>query len=182
MAQIRVCHIQCFNASEEMLTNFTVPKERSGGAYSVKCLISAFNEESKEAWIHAQFERMRETVLKKALDGYGASQVDITSFSPLDYATSASNSLNCVISRGNYPGFKLIRCGAPSQYTQDISSTSSDAVPAEIAKMLDQDRKEAEDQVSQLEESLRSKVFLVSFIGLRKYFDILCAFLCFLVG
>jgi hypothetical protein len=161
MAQVRVCHIQCFNANEEALTNFTVLKERSGGAYSVKCMISAFNEGSKEAWIYAQFERIKETVLRKALEGYGFSQVDITLFSPLDYATSASNSLQCVLSKGNSPGFKIIRCGAPSQYTGDNSSSNADTVPTEIAKMLDQDRKEAEDLVSQLEESLKSKVFLL---------------------
>ena len=161
MAQIRVCHIQCFNASEEMLTNFTVLKERSGGSYSVKCMISAFNEESKEAWIYAQFERIKETVLRKALEAYGVRQVDITSFSPLDYATSASNSLHCVMSKGDSPGFKLIRVGTHPQYIQNTTGSSSGNIPTEIAKILDQDRKEAEELVSQLEESLKLKVFVV---------------------
>jgi hypothetical protein len=177
MAQVRVCHIQCFNANEEMLTNFTALKERSGGAYSVKCMISAFNEESKEAWIYAQFDRIKETVLKKALDGYGARQVDIISFSPLDYATAASKSLHSVMSKGSNPGFKLIRCGTPSQYIQNNSSSSPDTIPSDIAKLLDQDRKEAEELVSQLEGSLKSKVFWIDFIVLLSGLDISCIFL-----
>ena len=121
-------------------------------------MISAFNERSREAWIFAQFERLKENVLEKAFEGCGATQIKITSFSTLDYAKAASAGLNTVIEKSRCPGFKLISRGTPSQYIQDARPSSDDNVPSEVAKMLDTDMKEAEEQASKLEMELSTKV------------------------
>lgn len=115
-SQIRLCVIQCFNATVKMLTDFQIPKERTNGIYQVRCMISAFNTTSKESWIYAEFERMKQTVMIRALERYGATQITLVSFSSWDYATGSSNGLQSVLSKAKEPGFQLIQQSMPSRY------------------------------------------------------------------
>ena len=114
---IRLCVVQCFNASEKMLTEFKIPKERLGCLYyKVKCMISAFNEISGECMIYLEFERTRQNIVLRALQACGATQITLISFSCWDYATGGSSGLKAVLDKANEAGFRLVRQSMPSRY------------------------------------------------------------------
>jgi hypothetical protein len=114
--QLRVCCIQCFKATEDMLSNLVIQKDRIGGFYEVKCMMSAFNRITGEAWIYAQLGRIRQSVLEKVLQEYGASQIIITTPSKHDFVVFASGCLKSVVSKSKTHGFELIRRGTPALY------------------------------------------------------------------
>ena len=82
----RLCTVHCFGASESMLSGLTIEKERlKNGVYAVKCMISALNTTTTEAFIYAEFERVGESLVKKTLEKLGAKQVQVNSYSLGDF-------------------------------------------------------------------------------------------------
>ena len=145
------------HATEDMLLNLSIPKERLSGEYAVHCMISAFNEESKEALIYAEFDPVRPRILERAMERYGADQIVITSFSLQDYAEDAANGLRHVEGKSTAPGFRRVQRGAPSAYVRRTARLD-DTTRMEIVKGLDRSLEEADEKGQTLEDELQNKV------------------------
>ena len=112
----RLFYIHCFNAKAACLTNLVVPKERNDDTYAIRCMMSAFDENQTEALVFVEMEPIRDTLLRKALERLGATQVTIDSFSYHDYASAASTCLGSIEKKAESSGFRLIQRGQPSSY------------------------------------------------------------------
>ena len=155
MAQIRRCFIQCYNATLPMLTELDIPKERAGGSYDIKCMISAFNESSKEAWIYAEFEKVYQCFVMKALEEAGASNITIELFSPIAYARASSMGLVKVTTKASDHGFQLITRGAPSAYVGGASSSAEEIIPIEAIHMLEDDFQDSQKRLMEFEKETK---------------------------
>lgn len=160
MTKVRLCHIQCFNATAEMVSDLSIPRERSGGVYEIKCIISAFNPESTEARIFCQVERIKQGVLERAIEAYGARGVMITSFSPVDYATSAAVALQSVLAKCSTPGFQSFRRGVLPSYIQHASTQVTNGIPSEAFKDLGMELEEAENIIARNDSDVQVKVYI----------------------
>lgn len=150
---VRLVSMHCYNASEDMLLNFDIPKERSGGRYNVKCMISAFNPSSSEAFMYAEFDRVKKNRVDWALQKFGATQIQIDSYSLADYVSGAANALKFVQKKAGESGFRLIERGCPSVHASATNATSSaESFPLEGVKVLEQAADEADDRAHKLEE------------------------------
>jgi len=152
---VRLVSIHCYNASEDMLLNFTIPRERTGGIYNVKCMISAFNPLSSEAFVYAEFDRVKKIQLDRALQRFGATQIQIDSYSLGDYVSGTANALRFVQKKASESGFHLIERGCPSPYASAMNATPSavsESFPMERVKVLEQAVDEADDRAQKLEE------------------------------
>ena len=161
MAQVRLCYIQCFRASELLLTQMIIPKERSGGQYKIKCMISAFNDQTQEAWIYMEIEQIRITLLEKAMVYQGFTSVLVDSFSCKDYATAASKGYKTVKKKSSQPGFRLITRGSPSSYvlqTADaVQNTEDNGIPLDVIKDMQVAIETADERIQSLEDELSLK-------------------------
>ena len=149
MAKIRVCAIHCFLATDETLSTFTIPKERSTGAYEVKCMIGALNLETKEAYMYAEFERVNETLLRQALEASGANDITITA---LDFFSRAGVALKDVREMAQGPAFQLFERGTPSQYVQSSNSLQpivDGRVSVDYVKKLEEVTNEADAAIDE---------------------------------
>ena len=161
--RVSLASIHCYNASEDMLLNLTIPKERCGGSYEVECMISAFNPTSKEAHIYAEFERVKSTLLGRALEMHGATGIRIESFSLQDYLIGSGHALRFVQTKATDSGFCLIEKGRPSAAPTPATSINSiisagpDPMPLEAVKALEKSVDRAEERAQMLEEELKSK-------------------------
>ena len=161
--KVRLASVHCYNASADMLLNLTIPKERCGGSYEVKCMISAFNPTSKEAHIYAEFERVRSNLLERALERHGATGIRIESFSLQDYLNGSGHALRFVQTKSADPGFYLIEKGspyvspAPATSINSILSAGPDPMPLEAVKSLEQSVDRAEERAQMLEDQLKLK-------------------------
>lgn len=95
-----------------MLSGLVIKRERSDGFYKVKFMASAFNATTREAFIYAEFDRVREPVLTRAIENYGAKQIQLVSYTLSDYITGAANGLKFVKEQAVKDGFTLIERGA----------------------------------------------------------------------
>jgi len=154
---VRLVSIRCYGASENMLRHFRIPKEKSNGSYEVKCMISAFNETSKEAHIYAEFERVKFNLLERALERHGATGIGIESFTLQDYLTGSGNALRFVLTKADQPGFRLIERGRPSVSPAPARSAELDSFSVEIVKALEQTVNQVEERAQKLEEEIDSK-------------------------
>lgn len=155
---VRLVSMHCYNASEDMLLNFDIPKERSGGRYNVKCMISAFNPSSSEAFMYAEFDRVKKNRVDWALQKFGATQIQIDSYSLADYVNGAANALKFVQKKAGESGFRLIERGCPSVHASATNATSSaESFRLEGVKVLEQAVDEADDRAQKLEEELAVK-------------------------
>lgn len=155
---VRLVSMHCYNASEDMLLNFDIPKERSGGRYNVKCMISAFNPSSSEAFMYAEFDRVKKNRVDWALQKFGATQIQIDSYSLADYVNGAANALKFVQKKAGESGFRLIERGCPSVHASATNAASSaESFRLEGVKVLEQAVDEADDRAQKLEEELAVK-------------------------
>ena len=152
MSKIRVCAIHCAQATEATLSSLVIPKERSDGAYDVKCMISVLHLETREAHIYAEFERVKEPLLRRALEESGASDITITSFSLSDYVSGAGVALKAVRDKAGGPAFQLFERGVPSQYVQpsNIAQPIVDGwMPVDYVKELEAITNEADATIDE---------------------------------
>jgi len=124
--KMRLCTVHCFGASESMLSGLTIEKERlKNGVYAVKCMISALNTTTTEAFIYAEFERVGESLVKKTLEKLGAKQVQVNSYSLGDYMLGAAKGLQFVREQAKKDGFTLIQRGASTLHANVSGSLNS---------------------------------------------------------
>jgi len=158
---VRRASIECYNASENMLINFTIPRERSGGKYTVKCMVSAFDQASGHAFIYAEFERVKTHLLMRALERHGATGIRVDSFTLQDYLTGAGDALRFVLDKAIVPGFRLIEIGSPSiapaPTADPASSFELGSYSLEVVKALEQAVDAGEERAQKLEEELSLK-------------------------
>jgi len=130
---MRLCTIHCFGASHTMLSELKIEKERKKtGLYAVKCMVCAFNAITSEAYIYAEFERVGEKLVKKALEKFGATQIQINSYSISDYMTGAASGLQFVRAQAEKDGFTLIQRGASAFHVKMSSSQLNLATTVEF--------------------------------------------------
>ena len=146
------------------MINFILPKEQTGGQYAVRCMISAFNEGTKEALVYVEFvEQVKENILERGLERLGARlHGRIESYSFHDYAQAATGGLQTVEKKALSPGFKLIERGSPAPYVRRVV-TVENGIPLEVTKDMELSLEAADGKVSALEEELHDKVFWQSF-------------------
>jgi len=77
---LRRCFFHCFRASKTLLENHVIARE-NGPNYKIKCMISAFNTITKEAYVYMEVEKIKQTVLQTSIEGIGATEVHIDTFS-----------------------------------------------------------------------------------------------------
>ena len=101
-----------YNAQEDMLYNFKLPKGKGSGDMSLQYKAFAFNESMTVAEGILEFQ---ETVLSSRLEdqfeSLGASCITIATFQHNDNNHSAASALNRVTKLASSPGFKLITTG-----------------------------------------------------------------------
>ncbi len=141
-----------------MLHNFKIPKERLGGTYEIKCMISAVNPTTGEAHIYGEFERVKQTVLERALARHGATSIGIDPLTLQDHRTSGS-ALKFVETKASEPGFQRIGKGTPSVIPVSIGEAFSgaDPFPVDTIKSLEQQLDRVEERAQNLEEELDLK-------------------------
>jgi hypothetical protein len=83
----------------------------NGKAFAVHSMIAAYNIQTKDARIYAEFERMGENVVYGNMSEMGARTIIIDSFSSDDWETSSATALRSVIECAREAGFTLIRHG-----------------------------------------------------------------------
>ena len=106
------CFIHCYNASEKILMNMKLRKDSIDHCeYQIRCMISAFQPTDKEAYIYAEFDQIREDLLKKNLELVGMTQIHLVSFSRSNTSLNAKQALGHVLSKSKKPGFKKLERG-----------------------------------------------------------------------
>lgn len=98
-----------FNADQNLVTNFSIPKPRGPGDFSIQFLCFAWNPETfvSEAFIELN-EQVHTTVIHDRLKELGASSINIMTFQHNDSNHSAASALNRVISTAKSEGFKEV--------------------------------------------------------------------------
>ena len=113
-------------------------------------MISAFNLQSKQAFIYAEFGRVKQNLLERALEAAGATSVRVDTFSPQDFISGARKALDSVREKGHQHGYLLIERGEPalSVQTANVSQQSDDiGIPVDYVKELEVSVGEAEDKI-----------------------------------
>ena len=159
MPPIRLCSIKCTRATEDMLLNLSIPKDRLGGEYAVHCMVTAFNQETTEALIYAEFDPVNPNLLVRAMERYGATEIEVASFSFHDYADAASGWLRRVEAKSTEVGFQIVQRGSPSPYVRR-STQIDDTTRMEIVKGLNRSLEEADEKGQTLEDELQTQVCL----------------------
>jgi hypothetical protein len=75
-------------------------------------MTGAYNTQTEEARIYAEFERMSEKTIEENLVKMGAKSIIIDSFSSENWETAAETALRSVIGCGGRMGYSLFRHGA----------------------------------------------------------------------
>lgn len=98
-----------FNADQNLVTNFSIPKPRGPGDFSIQFLCFAWNPETfvSEAFIELN-EQVHTTVIHDRLKELGASSINIMTFQHNDNNHSAASALNRVISTAKSEGFREV--------------------------------------------------------------------------
>ena len=112
--KIRRCHISCrvesiyamrgINAIDQFTTT-------NGRQFPIHNMTSAYNIQTKEARIYAEFERVDEKIIEDNMQTMGVGSVVIDSFSSGDWESSSVTALRSVVECGAKSGFILLRHG-----------------------------------------------------------------------
>ena len=120
------------------MKNLKIPKS-GGGEYEIRCMISAYNAESKEARCYVELaEKVREKKLTSCMEAMDATQVVPTTFSAnqtgqkSSYDDECAASLFSVHQDSNKPGWTLVKRGTPSVEPREmVRARAGDAVARE---------------------------------------------------
>ena len=99
----KLCFIEAWSVTEELLTNFRMPFIRRSGEYGVEFMTCAFQEGGK-AEIFMVIERVGRAHLQSQLEKCGARQVVIHSFPSDDPNHLTGKFLDRVLKRADAPG------------------------------------------------------------------------------
>jgi len=133
------CHVICYSAGYDLLRNLQIPKS-GGGEYKIRCMISAYNAESKEARCYVEVtEKIRQKKLEDSMTAMGAKLAGPpTTFSAdqagkkSSYDNECAASLFSVHQDSNKPGWTLVERGTPSVEPREmVRARAGDAVARE---------------------------------------------------
>jgi len=83
----------------------------NGKTFQIEFMQAAYNVQTKEARIYAEFERVREDVISDNLQRMGAASIVIDSFSSIGWDFASQAAIKCVVECGETPGFTLFKQG-----------------------------------------------------------------------
>ena len=112
--KIRRCHITCRIESTQTMNDivshgkFISANERE---VPIHRMLAAYNVETKEARIYAEFDRIDEKLVEEHLHNMGAGSVIIDTFSKEDWESASEIAMNSVLECSSKPGFSLFRQG-----------------------------------------------------------------------
>ena len=138
------CHVICYSAEYNLLQNLQIPKS-GGGEYEIRCMISAYNAESKEARCYLELvEKVREKKLEDSMTAMGAKLAGPpTTFSAKQAGQKSSYDDECAASLfsvhqdSNKPGWTLVERGTPSVEPREmVRARAGDAVAREHEDLL----------------------------------------------
>ena len=138
------CHVICYSAEYNLLQNLQIPKS-GGGEYEIRCMISAYNAESKEARFYLELvEKVREKKLEDSMTAMGAKLAGPpTTFSAKQAGQKSSYDDECAASLfsvhqdSNKPGWTLVERGTPSVEPREmVRARAGDAVAREHEDLL----------------------------------------------
>ena len=133
------CHVICYNAEYNFLQKLQIPKS-GGSEYEIRCMISAYNAESKEARCYLELvEKVREKKLVDCMAAMGAKLAGLPTTFSADQAGQKSSyddecaaSLFSVHQDSNKPGWTLVERGTPSVEPREmVRARAGDAVARE---------------------------------------------------
>jgi hypothetical protein len=113
-SKIRRCHVSCRVESIYAIQGIAACTQfisARGKHYEVHHVTAAYNIQTKEARIYAEFERVSEKVIEDNMKNMGAGSVVIDSFSSGDWERSSEIAFRSVVECGEKAGFTLIRHG-----------------------------------------------------------------------
>ena len=138
------CHVICYNAEYNFLQKLQIPKS-GGSEYEIRCMISAYNAESKEARCYLELvEKVREKKLVDCMAAMGAKLAGLPTTFSADQAGQKSSyddecaaSLFSVHQDSNKPGWTLVERGTPSVEPREmVRARAGDAVAREHEDLL----------------------------------------------
>jgi hypothetical protein len=113
-SKVRRCHITCRIESMEVLKDVTTCGQfiaSNGKSFAIHSMTAAYNLNTKDTRIYAEFERMGENVVEDNMCKMGAGSIVIDSFPSDGWEAASATALKSVIECGEGPGFTLIRNG-----------------------------------------------------------------------
>jgi hypothetical protein len=113
-SKIRRGHITCRIESMEVLKDVTTCCQfiaSNGKSFAIHSMTAAYNLNTKDTRIYAEFERMGENVVEDNMRKMGAGSFRIDTFSKDKWDADSARALKHVIECGEGPGYTLIRYG-----------------------------------------------------------------------
>jgi hypothetical protein len=114
-SRIRRCYITCRVGSIYTIRDLIACGEfisASGAHFPVHGMTAAYNSQTKEAMIYAEFTRVDEKVVEENMTRMGALSVVINSFSKENWEAETETAIRGVLECGRKAGFTLFRHGA----------------------------------------------------------------------
>ncbi len=106
------CYVYMFNADQNLVENFSLPKPRGTGDYPIRFHCFAWNPETLVAEMFIEFDQqVYTTVIYARLKELGALSVDVITFKKNDSDHSAASALNRVLTAAKVDGFKKVESG-----------------------------------------------------------------------
>jgi len=139
------CHVICYSAEYNLLQNLQIPKS-GGGEYEIRCMISAYNAESKEARCYLELvEKVREKKLEDSMTAMGAKLAGSpTTFSAKQAGQKSSYDDECAASLfsvhqdSRRPGWELVERGTPSVEPREmVQARAGDAAVSRLVQELE---------------------------------------------
>ena len=109
-AKIRRCHITCRIESTETMAEliacdkFVSVNQRE---FTIYRMLAAYNCQTKDARIYAEFDRVYEKTIEEHMNHMGAGSVIIDSFPKEDWENASEIALNGVLECSSKPGFSI---------------------------------------------------------------------------
>jgi hypothetical protein len=127
--KFRRCHISCrvvsVNVMREIISHshFTAT---NGKHFPIHNMTAAYNEQTKDARIYAEFERVGENVVEDNMHTFGAGTVFIDSFSSDDWENESKIAFTNVVECGAKTGFSLFKHGTEPKADGGVGGSAND--------------------------------------------------------
>lgn len=103
---VKRCYVSMFSAEQSLVENFSIPKSRGSGDFSIQFTCFAWNPETLVAEGFLDFnEQIWTTTIHDRLAELGARSIEVMTFQHNDNNHSAASALNRVISTAKTEGF-----------------------------------------------------------------------------
>lgn len=109
---VKRCYVSMYNAEQNLVENFSIPKSRGAGDFSIQFALFAWNPETLVAEGFLDFnDQIWTTTIHNRLAELGARSIDIMTFQNNDNNHSAASAMNRVRSVAHSEGFKSVSQG-----------------------------------------------------------------------